>query len=372
GATAADARIPGDGGADGELLSPSHSGLLGADGRDLGRREPPHGAARHPRLGEIDARRVPRRRRRRQSLPRARRRGGVGPLGYREQAEARRAGEGQRLQEAARRPPAAAAHADGSGRAIEAIEGGQGAVRQAVRRPLRRHARMGRARIQEARQRLGTRAVLRDHLMAEELKVISPIDGSVVVRRKLTGAKGIAAALAAARKAQREWRAVPLAGRIAICQRFVAAMLARKQEIGAELTRQMGRPIRYTPMEVERMCERADAMMALAPEGLADVKAGARTGFTRFIRKEPLGVVMVIAPWNYPFLTAVNAVVPAILAGNAVILKHSSQTPLVAERFAEGFAAAGLPAAVMQVLHISHDDTEKLVASDGIDFVAFT
>jgi acyl-CoA reductase-like NAD-dependent aldehyde dehydrogenase len=208
--------------------------------------------------------------------------------------------------------------------------------------------------------------------MAEELKVVSPIDGSIVARLPLAGAKEIAAALALAKKAQRDWRAVPLAGRIAVCQRFVAAMLARKQEIGAELTRQMGRPIRYTPMEVERMAERADAMMALAPEALADVKAGARSGFTRFIRKEPLGVVLVIAPWNYPFLTAVNAVVPAILAGNAVILKHSSQTPLVAERFAEGFAAAGLPAGVMQVLHISHADTEKLVASDGIDFVAFT
>jgi acyl-CoA reductase-like NAD-dependent aldehyde dehydrogenase len=208
--------------------------------------------------------------------------------------------------------------------------------------------------------------------MADELNVVSPIDGSIVARRPLADGAAIAAALAAVRKAQREWRAVPLAGRIAICRRFVAAMLARKQEIGVELTRQMGRPVRYTPMEVERMCERAEAMMALAPEGLADVKAGARQGFTRFIRKEPLGVVLVIAPWNYPFLTAVNAVVPAILAGNAVILKHSSQTPLVAERFAEGFTAAGLPAGVMQVLHISHADTETLVGSDGIDFVAFT
>jgi acyl-CoA reductase-like NAD-dependent aldehyde dehydrogenase len=208
--------------------------------------------------------------------------------------------------------------------------------------------------------------------MADDLNVVSPIDGSIVARRPLADGPAIAAALAAAKKAQREWRAVPLAGRTAVCRRFVAAMLARKQEIGVELTRQMGRPVRYTPMEVERMCERAEAMMALAPEGLADMKAGARQGFTRFIRKEPLGVVLVIAPWNYPFLTAVNAVVPAILAGNAVILKHSSQTPLVAERFAEGFAAAGLPAGVMQVLHISHADTETLVASDGIDFVAFT
>ena len=208
--------------------------------------------------------------------------------------------------------------------------------------------------------------------MPDELKVVSPIDGSIVARRPLADGAAIAATLAAAKRAQREWRAVPLAGRIATCRRFVAAMLARKNEIGAELTRQMGRPVRYTPMEVERMCERAEAMMALAPEGLADVRADARQGFTRFIRKEPLGVVLVIAPWNYPFLTAVNAVVPAILAGNAVILKHSSQTPLVAERFAEGFAAAGLPAGVMQVLHVSHADTEKLVASDGIDFVAFT
>lgn len=208
--------------------------------------------------------------------------------------------------------------------------------------------------------------------MSDELKVVSPIDGSVVARRSLADSAAIAAALAAARKAQREWRAGPLAARIETVRRFTAAMRAKKDEIGAELTRQMGRPVRYTPMEVERMCERAEAMMALAPEGLADVKAGAREGFTRFIRKEPLGVVLVIAPWNYPFLTAVNAVVPAILAGNAVILKHSSQTPLVAERFAEGFAVAGLPEGVMQVLHISHADTEKLVASDGIDFVAFT
>jgi acyl-CoA reductase-like NAD-dependent aldehyde dehydrogenase len=208
--------------------------------------------------------------------------------------------------------------------------------------------------------------------MSDEVRVVSPIDGSVVVRRPLADGAAIAATLAAARKAQREWRATPLGARMETVRHFTAAMRAKKDEIGAELTRQMGRPVRYTPMEVERMCERAEAMMALAREGLADVQVGARQGFTRFIRKEPLGVVLVIAPWNYPFLTAVNAVVPAILAGNAVILKHSSQTPLVAERFAEGFAAVGLPEGVMQALHISHADAETLVASDGIDFVAFT
>jgi acyl-CoA reductase-like NAD-dependent aldehyde dehydrogenase len=188
----------------------------------------------------------------------------------------------------------------------------------------------------------------------------------------LADAGAVAAALETARSAQREWRAAPLAERIAVCRRFVAAMLARRAEIAEELTRQMGRPIRYTPFEVDRLAERANTMIELAPDALADMKAAARAGFTRFIRHDPLGVVFVVAPWNYPYLTAVNAVVPAILAGNAVLLKHSSQTPLAAERFAQGFAAAGLPRGVLQVLHVSHADTAKIIGSDAVDFVAFT
>jgi acyl-CoA reductase-like NAD-dependent aldehyde dehydrogenase len=113
-------------------------------------------------------------------------------------------------------------------------------------------------------------------------------------------------------------------------------------------------------------------MMALAPEALADVKTAPKAGFTRFIRRDPLGVVFVVAPWNYPYLTAVNAIVPAILAGNAVILKHSAQTPLVAEAFAAGFAAAGAPTGLFQVLHLSHADTDKVVRAPEVDFVAFT
>jgi acyl-CoA reductase-like NAD-dependent aldehyde dehydrogenase len=97
-----------------------------------------------------------------------------------------------------------------------------------------------------------------------------------------------------------------------------------------------------------------------------------KPGFTRFVRREPLGVVLVIAPWNYPYLTAVNTVVPAILAGNAVILRHSSQTPLCAERFADCFRAAGLPDGVFQVLHTDHERTLRLIAGPDVDFVAFT
>ena len=105
-----------------------------------------------------------------------------------------------------------------------------------------------------------------------------------------------------------------------------------------ELTWQMGRPIRYSPNEVRGTLERARYMIDIAPEALADVDAGPKADFTRFVRREPLGVVFTVAAWNYPYLIAVNSVVPAIMAGNAVVLKHSAQTPLCAERFAECFA----------------------------------
>jgi acyl-CoA reductase-like NAD-dependent aldehyde dehydrogenase len=205
------------------------------------------------------------------------------------------------------------------------------------------------------------------------IKVVSPVDGRVYVERPLATGDDIAAALAKARQAFKVWHLTPLKDRIAVCERFVEAMVARKAELGEELTWQMGRPVRYTPNEIGGgLAERSRMMTRLAPEALADLPTEPRAGFTRFIRHDPLGVVFVVAPWNYPYLTAVNAIVPAILAGNVVVLKHSAQTPLVAERFADGFKAAGLPAGVFQVLHLSHSDTERMIAALEVDFVAFT
>lgn len=205
------------------------------------------------------------------------------------------------------------------------------------------------------------------------LRCISPIDGSLVVERPLATAADAARAVDVARRAQAEWRAVPLAQRMAICAAFAEHMVADKDRLGRDLTRQMGRPIRYTPNEIAGgLAERTRRMVELAPAALADVAASDKPGFTRFVRKEPLGVVFVVAPWNYPYLTAVNAIVPALVAGNAVILKHSHQTPLVAEAFRDGLARAGLPDGVFQVLHLGHADTEALIGHPGVDFVAFT
>jgi acyl-CoA reductase-like NAD-dependent aldehyde dehydrogenase len=131
--------------------------------------------------------------------------------------------------------------------------------------------------------------------------------------------------------------------------------------------------VRYAPMEIRRgFAERARHMIEIAPHTLADIAVAAKPGFTRFLRREPVGVVFTIAPWNYPYLTAVNSVVPAIVAGNAVVLKHSAQTPLCAERFAKAFHKAGLPEGVFQFLHLSHADVDRVIGDARVGFVAFT
>jgi acyl-CoA reductase-like NAD-dependent aldehyde dehydrogenase len=203
-------------------------------------------------------------------------------------------------------------------------------------------------------------------------RTISPVDGSVHVERELATGRAIDEALDRARVAQREWRSVPVASRAALLARFCDEFEQRRDAVAQELAWQMGRPVRYGPNEVRGTLERARHMIAIAPEALADIDVGPKEGFRRFLRREPLGVVFTVAAWNYPYLIAVNSVVPALMAGNTVVLKHSAQTPLCAETLEACFRAAGLPAGCFQVLHLSHDDTNRVVADPRIDFVAFT
>ncbi|WP_339459825.1 aldehyde dehydrogenase family protein [Pseudomonas sp. EA_105y_Pfl2_R69] len=205
-----------------------------------------------------------------------------------------------------------------------------------------------------------------------KLQCISPIDGSVYVERHLASNPEIQAALAKAELAQKAWKHTPLAERVAIGRRAIAAFSAKESQLAEELCWMMGRPIRYAAGEIRGFAERAGYMADIAESALADIQLPDKAGFTRFIRREPLGVVLVIAPWNYPYLTAINAVMPALLAGNAVLLKHSAQTPLCAERMVEAFAKAGLPEGVFQYLHLSHAETAVLIRAPTIAHVAFT
>ncbi len=208
--------------------------------------------------------------------------------------------------------------------------------------------------------------------MTETLKTISPVDGRIYVERPLETGAGIDRALDAAQSAQRAWASLPLTARCAILGKAVDAFVAKANDIAAEITWQMGRPIRHAPGEVRGFEERARHMLSIAAMALDPVRPDDKTGFQRQIKRVPLGVVAVVAPWNYPYLTAVNAVLPALIAGNAVILKHSHQTPLCAERFGEAFASAGVPTGVFQYLHLSHQNTARLMGDPRIANVCFT
>ncbi len=204
------------------------------------------------------------------------------------------------------------------------------------------------------------------------IRTISPVDGRVYAERSAATPAAIDAALQRARAAQPGWRAAPLATRAAVLERFCQEFERRATDIATGLTWQMGRPIRFAPSEVRGTLERARYMIGIAASALADFDPGAKAGYRRFIRREPLGVVFTVAAWNYPYLIAVNSVVPALMAGNAVLLKHSAQTPLCAEVFAACLTAAGLPAGLFQVLHLSHADTAAVIRDPRVDFVAFT
>jgi acyl-CoA reductase-like NAD-dependent aldehyde dehydrogenase len=208
--------------------------------------------------------------------------------------------------------------------------------------------------------------------MPDTLQTISPVDGRIYVERPLETAAGIDRALDRARTAQLAWAALSLAQRCEILRKAVGAFVAKASDIAGEITWQMGRPIRHAPGEVRGFEERALYMLAVAPRALAAVQPGDKAGFQRQIKRVPLGVVVVVAPWNYPYLTAVNAVWPALIAGNSVILKHSHQTPLCAERFLEAFASAGVPIGVFHYLHLSHSDTARLMGDRRVASVCFT
>jgi len=213
----------------------------------------------------------------------------------------------------------------------------------------------------------------REDAVSKIQKTISPIDGSVYLERELASDAQIEEVLEKGKQARADWRARPLAERQALVKKMVDYIVAREAELAEELTRQMGRPIAHTPFEIGRgFKERAEYMIDIAPKALADLVPEPKEGFTRFIRREPLGTVLVLAPWNYPWLTSVNSVVPALVAGNTVILKMSAQTPLVAERYQEAADAAGLPEGVFQYVHASHEAVARMIGDERVDFVAFT
>ena len=205
-----------------------------------------------------------------------------------------------------------------------------------------------------------------------KFKVISPVDGSVYTECLLNSKADIENVLASAKSAQIIWKDLSLLERKGYIEKFIKAFESKTEIISEELSWQMGRPISHSPFEVQGAIARTKGMLDLAEKSLSDVLVDEISGFNRFIKRNPLGTVFVIPAWNYPYLIAVNTIIPGLLAGNAIVLRHSAQTPLVAERFAEAFKEAGLPEGLFQYLHLSHQDTASVIRDPRVNFVSFT
>ena len=205
-----------------------------------------------------------------------------------------------------------------------------------------------------------------------EMTCVSPIDGAIVAQRAWATLPECERAIDGAVAAADAWRKTPLEERRAKTSALIDAVVAKKATLADELTLQMGRPRRYTEGEIGGFEDRGRRMLELAEAALAPYVPPDKDGFVRRVERVPVGPVLVLAPWNYPWLTAVNTIVPALVAGNPVVLKHSDQTPLVADRLLEAAKEADLPEGVFQIVHANHDHVARMVADRRLGFVAFT
>jgi acyl-CoA reductase-like NAD-dependent aldehyde dehydrogenase len=203
------------------------------------------------------------------------------------------------------------------------------------------------------------------------IQLISPVDGSVYLERMPLSPEAAKAAVARAKSAQKAWAARPLEDRIALVKAGVKNLNDMSAVIVEELAWQMGRPTRFGG-EFGGVNARTDYMSDIAAQTLAPQMIEDSDKFRRYLARDPVGVVFIVAPWNYPYLTTINTLVPALIAGNTVILKHASQTMKVGERLAEAFHAAGIPEDVFQNVVLDHATTEALIAARSFGFVNFT
>jgi acyl-CoA reductase-like NAD-dependent aldehyde dehydrogenase len=204
------------------------------------------------------------------------------------------------------------------------------------------------------------------------LVVDDPFTGEPACSVPLADGEVVGQTLDRAVHAARAWRASSLGERNSLCERATAAIESDARAIAADITRMMGKPIAQSLSEVRTFAARARHMMTEAERALGDVVLAPVAGFERRIVREPLGVVVDFPAWNYPLLTAVNCVIPAVLAGNAVIVKHSPRTPLCGEHFARAFARAGAPEHLVQALICDHPTSERIIADERVDHAVFT
>ena len=204
------------------------------------------------------------------------------------------------------------------------------------------------------------------------MNLVNPATEETFRTLEMTSEAELGAILERMRAAQKKWREVSVNERVEICRGFLDAFRSMRETVALDITRQMGKPLVQARREVDTMLDRADTMLSLAPAGLEDETLEPKPGLRRFIRHEPLGIVLDIPAWNYPLLIAVNVVIPALLAGNAVLVKHARLTPLCGDAFIDAFHQTSLPADLVASVRVDHDTITRLIARRAVDFISFT
>ena len=206
---------------------------------------------------------------------------------------------------------------------------------------------------------------------SERITVVNPFDQSVVVELPYDTPSEVDQKILRARQAQARWGDVALDERVTQVRAAVANFATKCDEVCRDISRQMGKPLTQAQGEFGTFLSRVEQLLADAPHALAPDRLPAKDGLTRSIEHAPLGVVLNIAAWNYPLLVPVNVLLPAILAGNSVLLKHSERTPLTGAALAECFASLSVPDVVISV-NTNYDPTLQMVGDPRVDHVAFT
>ncbi|THC91761.1 hypothetical protein EYZ11_008768 [Aspergillus tanneri] len=209
--------------------------------------------------------------------------------------------------------------------------------------------------------------------MSNKICTISPSTNKVIFEHPGTSPDEARQLAIAAQDAFKSYKQIPLPERKAIIVKALNLIDADKETLAQELTTQMGRPISYSTKEIDTMRKRAEYLLDIVDDSLKNLPGQPENGFRRFLKKEPVGVAFISTAWNYPYLITINTLVPALLAGNAVLLRPSPQTPLVGERLQSIFTQAGLPPNVFQLIHCGSPDTlDQIVALPQISLVSFT
>lgn len=203
------------------------------------------------------------------------------------------------------------------------------------------------------------------------LKVINPYNQEVVCEVPYDQGETLEKKTSAARTAYETWRWTPLEERARQVKKGLERFLRSAEDVARDVTLQMGKPIKEARREVQTFRDRAEYTMGIAQSSLAPDLLPAKEGFHLRIEHVPLGVVLNIAAWNYPLLIPVNVIVPALLAGNTVLVKHSAKTPLAGQHLERAFGELD-PPHLLTSLVLTHDDASKLISDPRIDHVAFT